>query len=190
MQAEQCIEQLWLTDEVYENRWLKVEQEIFSGKKFPQQIYNQGYYLYGVTSTGLLVKEEIEMIQECLRICNIQEEYILIIEDRQRSRSYPKVKLQLPVNEPWYKTLPTDQSLEELILGKFPLSTGHYSIFGSNGEWAKYSAIDLIDVNMDIWAFKNKEFMDTFKARYRDFPDNINKPFIDLLPGEYRKMEL
>lgn len=190
MQTKQCLERLWLTDEEYQNRWLKVQQKIFSGKRFPKQIYNPGYYLYGVTSTGLFVKEEIEALQECLRICNIQEEYIVIIEDRQRARSVPKVKLQLPANEPWYKILPASKSLEELILDKFPLSSGHYSIFGSNGKWAKYSSIDLIDIDMDIWAFKDKEFMDIFKARYKDFPDNINKPFADILPGEYSMMEL
>lgn len=190
MQVKQLLEQLWVSDEEYNMKWLPIKQGIFSGNKFPQMIFNPEYHLYGITSTGLLVKEEIEILQECFQLSHIEEEYILVIEDENCERSSPTIKLRLPINQPWYKTLPYNKSLEELILEEYQLTTGCYCIFGSNGTWAKYAAIDLVDMDMDVWAFKNKAFMELFKERHRDFPDNINKGFIDALPKEYDKIEL
>ena len=151
-------------------------------------IFNPEYYLYGITSTGLLVKEEIEILQECFRLSSIAEEYILVIEDRERANTH--IKLKLPLSQPWYKTLTSPKSLEELLLEEFHLTTGCYCIFGSNGTWGKYAAIDLVDMDMDVWAFKDKSLMDLFKERHRDFPCNINKGFIDILPREYKNIEL
>jgi len=188
MQGKQLIEQLWVSDEEYNIRWLPVKQRIFSGDRFPRMIFNPEYHLYGITSTGLLVKEEIEILQECFRLSAIEEDYILVIEDREQAN--PHIKLKLPINQPWYKTLPCTKSLEELILEEFQITTGCYCIFGSNGTWGKYAAIDLIDMDMDIWAFKDKELMDLFKERHRDFPKNINKDFKVVLPKDYKKIEL
>lgn len=190
MNTRQFIEQLWVSDDEYNMKWLPIKQQIFSGGRFPQMIFNSEYHLYGITSTGLLVKEEIEILQECFRINNIKEEYILIIEEEHGDRSGPKVKLRLPINQPWYKTLPYTKSLEEIILEEFQLTTDRYCIFGSNGIWAKYASIDLVDMDMDVWAFKDKSLMKLFKDRHHDFPDNINKEFMDMLPGEYCKIEL
>lgn len=190
MQARQLIKQLWVSDEEYNDRWLPVKQRIFSGNKFPQSIFNPEYHLYGITSTGLLVKEEIEILQKCFQHSNAAEEHLLIIEDKYEKRSSPAVKLKLSINQSWYKTLPHTKSLEEIVLEEFQLTSGCYCIFGSNGIWAKYTAIDLVDMDMDIWAFKDKAFMDLFKEHHRDFPDNINKCFEDVLPQVYSKMEL
>ncbi|NDV80623.1 hypothetical protein D0T87_01350 [Bacteroides sp. 51] len=181
---------MWVPDDEYNIRWLPIKEQIFSGSKYPQMIFNPEYHLYGITSTGLLVKEEIEILQECFQLSHIEEEFILIIEDEHGERSSPKIKLRLPINQPWYKTLPHTKSLEEIILEEFQLTTGCYCVFGSNGIWAKYVAIDLVDMDMDIWAFKDKALMDLFKDRHRDFPDNINKEFMDMLPKEYGRIEL
>lgn len=189
-QVRQFIKQLWVSDEEYNSRWLPVKEKIFSGKKYPLLIFNPEYFLYGITSTGLLVKEEIEILQECFQLINIREEYILVIEDKYGERSNPRIKLKLPINQPWYKTLPYTKSLEELIQNEFQLNSGCYCVFGSSGNWAKYAAIDLVDMDMDVWAFKDKTLMNLFKERHRDFPDNINKTFIDFLPKEYSSIEL
>jgi len=182
------IEDLWVSDEEYNLDWLPIKQKIFSGKKYPEMIFKPEYYLYGITSTGLLVKEEIEILQECFKLNDVEEDSILIMEDREQSRSH--IRFRLSVNQPWYKTLPAEKSLEELVLEKFQLTTGCYCVFGSNGTWAKYAAIDLVDMDMDIWAFKSKEFMESFKLRHRDFPDNINKNFKKILPEKYARIEL
>ena len=191
MQKKQFIEKLRIPDEEYDKKWLPVKQKIFSGNKYPELIFNPEYHLYGISSTGLLVKEEIEILQECFRFAHIEEEFILVVEDGNNERSTPQIRLRLPMSQPWYAMLPNIRSLEELILKEHQLSTGCYCVFGSNGTWGKYTSIDLIDMDMDIWAFKDKEFMSLFKIRHRDFPDNINKKFKAVLPKEYHeKIEL
>ncbi len=177
--AEKYLQKYWLTEQEYLSTWKSIQDNIFiQGKGLPDIIYHSEFEIIALRGGCLFMEEDFKQLQKALQ--KVGEEYFVIIQHSQDfTEGEPMFRMKFPVNITW----------EEMISGNYisavllEMSYNEYFVFGSKGNWGRYSANDY-ENPLDIIGFR-PELAHFFQEHFKQ-PKEEKEEIRELLPLEYQ----
>lgn len=177
--AEQYLQKYWLPEQEYLSVWKPIQNKIFlQGKGLPDLIYHPEFEMIALRGGCLFLEVDFKQLQRAIQ--EIGEEHFVIIQHSQEfTDGEPMFMMKFPVNITW----------EELTSGNyisavlFEMSYNEYFVFGSKGNWGKYSANDF-EKPLDIVGFK-PELAAIFQEHFRQSEEE-QEEVREWLPQEYK----
>ncbi len=146
--AEEYLQKYWLPEEEYLAVWKDMEYKIFQNESLPGLVFKPDFQMVVLQGGCLFQRHDFLQLQNIMLTTG--EEYFVVIQHTQDfTEGEPMFRMKYPVNITW----------EELISGNYisavllEMNYNQYHVWGSNGEWGKYSANDY-DYPLDIIGFK------------------------------------
>lgn len=177
--AEKYLRKYWLTEQEYLSTWKPIQDNIFiQGRGLPDIIYHSEFEIIALRGGCLFMEEDFKQLQKAMQ--KVGDEYFVIIQHSQDfTEGEPMFRMKFPVSITW----------EELISGNYisavllEMSYNEYFVFGSKGNWGKYSANDY-ENPLDIIGF-NPEIAQIFQEYFKQ-PKEEREEIRELLPQEYK----
>ncbi len=177
--AEKYLQKYWLTKQEYLSIWKPLQDSIFiQGKSLPDLIYHPKFAIIALMGGCLFLEEDFLQLQKTLQ--EVGEEYFVIIQHSQAfTEGEPMFRMKFPVNITW----------EELLSGNYisavllEMSYNEYFVFGSKGNWGKYSANDY-ENPLDIIGFEPK--LERFFKEHFNQSKKEQEKIQEWLPKEYK----
>lgn len=179
--AEEYLKKYWLTEPEYLSIWKPILDKIFiEGKSLPDIIFKAEFEIIALRGGCLFLEEDFLQLQKAMQ--EVGEEYFVIIQHSQDfTEGEPMFRMKFPVNITW----------EELISGNYisavllEMSYNEYFVFGSKGNWGKYSANDY-ENPLDIIGFK-PELAPVFREHFKQTKEE-QEEIREWLPQEYKEL--
>lgn len=179
--AEKYLQKYWLTEQEYLSTWKPLQENIFiQGKNLPDIIYHPEFEIIALRGGCLFMEEDFLQLQKAMQ--EVGEEYFVIIQHSQDfTEGEPMFRMKFPVNISW----------EELTSGNYisavflEMSYNEYFVFGSKGNWGKYSANDY-EYPLDIIGFE-PELTPVFKEQFKQTKEE-QEEVRAMLPQEYKEL--
>ena len=184
------LENYWLDIMEFNSYWLPIKNKIFNpdSKDLPKLMFNEGFELIVQKAGILFTKEEYFALQKCMKIAG--DENFVVIENkyaRNTSSNYPHLRFKFSVNTTWKELNNGDEDFSDISSYDLLLNPQkHFFVFGSNGNWGKYTANDYNDTPLDIIGFK-PEVAPIFKEQFKQSKEE-QKEIRKWLPPEYKKL--
>jgi len=177
--AEKYLQKYWLTEREYLSIWKPIQDNIFiQGKSLPDLIYHPEFEIIALRGGCLFLEEDFLQLQKAMQ--EVGEEYFVIIQHSQGfTEGEPMFRMKFPVNITW-EELTSGNYISAVLLG---MSYNEYLVFGSRGNWGKYSANDY-ENPLDIIGF-NPELAHIFQEHFKQ-PKEEQEEIRELLPQEYK----
>lgn len=179
--AEKYLQKYWLSEQEYLSIWKPIQDKIFiQGKSLPDLIYRAEFELIALRGGCLFMEEDFKQLQKAMQ--NIGEEHFVIIQNSQDfTEGEPMFRMKFPVNITW-EELTSGNYISAVLL---EMSYNEYFVFGSKGNWGKYSANDY-ENPLDIIGFKPK-LAPVFREHFKQ-PKEEQEEVRDWLPQEYKAL--
>lgn len=177
--AEKYLQNYWLTEQEYLRTWKPIQNNIFiEGKSLPDIIYQSEFEIIALRGGCLFLEEDFLQLQKVMQ--KIGEEYFVIIQHSQDfTEGEPMFRMKFPVNITW-EELTSGNYISAVLL---EMSYNEYFVFGSKGNWGKYSANDY-ENPLDIIGFK-PELTHIFQEHFKQAKEE-QEEIRELLPQEYK----
>lgn len=177
--AEKFLQKYWLTEQEYLRTWKPIQDNIFiEGVRLPDIIYNSEFEMIALRGGCLFIEEDFLQLQKVMQ--GINEEYFVIIQHSQDfTEGEPMFRMKFPVNITW-EELTSGNYISAVLL---EMSYNGYFVFGSKGNWGKYSANDY-ENPLDIIGFK-PELAHIFQEHFKQAKEE-QEEIRELLPQEYK----
>lgn len=177
--AEEFLKKFWLPEQEYLIVWEPIQNKIFvQGKSLHDLIYQAEFEIIALRGGCLFMEEDFRQLQKAMQ--EVGDEYFVIIQHSQDfTEGEPMFRMKFPVNITW----------EELISGNYisavllEMSYNEYFVFGSKGNWGKYSANEY-ENPLDIIGFK-PELAHIFQEHFKQSKEE-KEEIRELLPQEYK----
>lgn len=176
--AENYLKKYWLSEQEYLRTWKTVQDSIFiQGKGMPDFVYNSDIEIIALMGGCLFIEEDFLQLQKVMQ--EIGEEYFVIVQHSQDfMKGEPMFRMKFPVNITW-EELTSGNYISAVLL---EMSYNEYFVFGSKGNWGKYSANDY-EIPIDILGFM-PELAHIFKEHFKQAKEE-QEEVRELLPQEY-----
>jgi len=177
--AEKYLQKYWLTEREYLSIWKPIQDNIFiQGKSLPDLIYHPEFEIIALRGGCLFLEGDFLQLKKAMQ--EVGEEYFVIIQHSQGfTEGEPMFRMKFPVNITW-EELTSGNYISAVLLG---MSYNEYLVFGSRGNWGKYSANDY-ENPLDIIGF-NPELAHIFQEHFKQ-PKEEQEEIRELLPQEYK----
>lgn len=164
--AENYLRKYWLPEKEYLNAWKAAQDKVFNNNIFPDMVFQPGYKWVPMRGGCLFIEEDFTLLQGAL--LEMGEEFFIVVQHRQDFlEGEPLFRMKFPANISWNE-LTSGNYISAVLL---EMSFNTYYVFGSQGNWGKYSANDH-DAPLDIIGFKpslapifNAHFLSTEEER-------------------------
>ena len=155
--ASRYMQKYWLPEQEYFNVWKSIQDKVFKeGRNLPDLIYKNEFMLKVIVGGCLFLEDDFKQLQNALNA--IGEEHFVIIQHTQDyTEGEPMFRMKYPVNISW-EELSSGNYISAVLLEQM---YNQYFVFGTKGNWGKYSANDYI-MPLDILGFK-PEIASAFK---------------------------
>ena len=179
--AEKYLQKYWLPEQEYLNVWKPIQDKIFvQGKSLPDFIYNPEFVIIALMGGCLFLEEDFLQLQKAMQ--EVGEEYFVIIQHSQDfTEGEPMFRTKFPVSITW-EELTNGNYISAVLL---EMSYNEYFVFGSKGNWGKYSANDY-ENPVDIIGFK-PELAPVFKENFRQSKEE-QEEMQKWLPPKYKAL--
>ncbi|SFB86129.1 hypothetical protein SAMN05421780_101795 [Flexibacter flexilis DSM 6793] len=179
--AEMYLQKYWLPEQEYLSVWKPIQDKIFvQGKNLPDLIYHSIFDMMALKGGCLFLEEDFKQLQRTMQ--EVEEEYFVIIQHSQDfTEGEPMFRMKFPVNITW-EELTSGNYISAVLL---EMSYNNYLVFGSKGNWGKYSANDF-ENPVDIIGFK-PELAHIFQ-KYFSQPKEEQEEIREWLPQEYKEL--
>ncbi len=179
--AEKYLQKYWLSQLEYLTVWKRIQDNFFvQGNRLPDLIYKKEFEIIALRGGCLFLEEDFKKLQKVMQ--EIGEEYFVIIQTSQDfTEGEPMFRMKFPVDITW-EELTSGNYISAVLL---EMSCNEYLVFGSKGNWAKYSANDY-EKPLDIIGFKPELalfFQKSFKQSKKE-----QKEILGWLPKEYKEL--
>jgi hypothetical protein len=177
--AEKYLRKYWLTEQEYLSTWKPILDNIFiQGKNLPEIIYHPEFEIIALRGGCLFLEDDFLQLQKVMQ--EVGEEYFVIIQHSQDyTEGEPMFRMKFPVNITW-EELTSGNYISAVLL---EMSYNEYFVFGSKGNWGKYSANDYKNP-LDIICFKS-ELAHIFQEHFKQSKEE-QEEIRELLPQEYK----
>lgn len=179
--AEKYLQKYWLPEQEYLNVWKSIQDKIFvQGKSLPDLIYHPKFAIIALMGGCLFLEEDFLQLQKVMQ--RVGEEYFVIIQHSQDfTEGEPIFRMKFPVTITW-EELTSGNYISAVLL---EMSYNEYFVFGSKGNWGKYSANDY-EYPLDIIGFK-PELAPIFQEHFKQ-PKEEQKEIREWLPQKYKML--
>ena len=178
--AEDYLKKYWLSGQEYLTFWKPVQDKIFQNNDLPDLVFQSDFKILALRGGCLFVEEDFNLLQNAL--LQLGEDYFTVIQHSQDfTEREPMFRMKYPTNITW----------DELVSGNyisavlFEMPYNNYYVFGTNGNWGKYSANDY-EHPIDIIGFK-PELASIFREEFEQ-PKEEKEEIWEWLPQEYKKL--
>ena len=176
--AKNYLEKYWLTKTEYEEKWRRVQNNIFNehSKDLADEIFLTEFELIPMLGGSIFSKEDFDILKMCME--ETQDKYFVIIQNTFGQEDPTAFRMKYPSEISW----------EELMSGNyistvlFEMFHNDYFVFGDSGFWGKYVANDEV-VPLDILGVKEK-YVSGFVNKFKDL--RCDQEIIDSLPKSYK----
>jgi len=177
--AEKYLQKYWLTEREYLSIWKPIQDNIFiQGKSLPDLIYHPEFEIIALRGGCLFLEGDFLQLKKAMQ--EVGEEYFVIIQHSQGfTEGEPMFRMKFPVNITW-EELTSGNYISAVLL---EMSYNEYLVFGSRGNWGKYSANDY-ENPLDIIGF-SPELAHIFQEHFKQ-PKEEQEEIRELLPQEYK----
>ena len=177
--AEEYLQKYWLPEQEYLSVWKPIQDKVFvQSKSLPDLIYHPEFEMIALRGGCLFLEEDFLQLQKVMQ--EVGEEYFVIIQHSQDfTEGEPMFRMKFPVNITW-EELTSGNYISAVLL---EMSYNEYFVFGSKGNWGKYSANDY-ENPLDIIGFK-PELAHIFQEHFKQ-PKEEREEIRELLPQEYK----
>jgi hypothetical protein len=179
--AEKYLQKYWLPEQEYLSVWKPIQDKIFVlGKSLPDLIYHPEFEIIALRGGCLFLKEDFLQLQKAMQ--EVGEEYFVIVQHSQDFKEgEPMFRMKFPVNISW-EELTSGNYISAVLL---EMSYNEYFVFGSKGNWGKYSANDY-ENPLDIIGFR-PVLAHIFQEHYKQ-PKEEQEEIREWLPQEYKEL--
>lgn len=179
--AEKYLQKYWLQEQEYLSVWKPIQDKIFvQGKSLPELVYKAEFEMIAQRGGCLFMEEDFKQLQKAMQ--DVGEEYFIIIQHSQDfTEGEPMFRMKFPANITW-EELTSGNYISAVLL---EMSYNEYLVFGSKGNWGKYSANDY-ENPIDIIGFK-PELTAIFKEHFKQ-PQEEQEEIWEWLPQEYKEL--
>lgn len=177
--AEKYLKKYWLPEQEYLRAWKPIQDKIFfEGKSLPNLIYHPEFEIIALNGGCLFMEEDFLQLQKVMQ--RVGEEYFIVIQHSQDfTEGEPMFRMKFPVNITWNE-ITSGNYISAVLL---EMSYNEYFVFGSKGNWGKYSANDY-ENPLDIIGFK-PELAHIFEEHFKQAKEE-QEEIRELLPQEYK----
>jgi hypothetical protein len=179
--AEEYLKKYWLTEQEYLSIWKPIQDKVFiQGKSLPDLIYHPEFEIIALRGGCLFLQEDFLQLQKAMQ--EVGEEYFVIIQHSQDfTEGEPMFRMKFPVTTSW-EELTSGNYISAVLL---EMSYNEYFVFGSKGNWGKYSANDY-ENPLDIIGFK-PALAHIFQEHFKQ-PKEEQEEIREWLPQEYKEL--
>lgn len=179
--AEEYLKKYWLTEQEYLSIWKPIQDKVFiQGKSLPDLIYHPEFEIIALRGGCLFLQEDFLQLQKAMQ--EVGEEYFVIIQHSQDfTEGEPMFRMKFPVTISW-EELTSGNYISAVLL---EMSYNEYFVFGSKGNWGKYSANDY-ENPLDIIGFK-PALAHIFQEHFKQ-PKEEQEEIREWLPQEYKEL--
>ena len=179
--AKKYLRKYWLPEQEYLSIWKPVQDKIFvQGKSLPDLIYCSEFDMIALRGGCLFLEEDFKQLQRAMQ--EVGEEYFVIIQHSQDfTDGEPMFRMKFPVSITW-EELTSGNYISAVLL---EMSYNEYLVFGSKGNWGKYSANDY-ENPLDIIGFK-PELTPIFQEHFKQ-PKEEQEEIQEWLPQIYKEL--
>ncbi len=177
--AEKYLQKYWMPEQEYLRIWKPLQGKIFiEGKSLPDKMYHCGFEIIALRGGCLFLEEDFLQLQKVMQ--EVGEEYFVVIQHSQDFKEgEPMFRMMFPVNITW-EEITSGNYISAVLL---EMSYNEYFVFGSKGNWGKYSANDY-ENPLDIIGFK-PELAHIFQEHFKHAKEE-QEEIRELLPQEYK----
>jgi hypothetical protein len=170
-----------LTEQEYLSIWKPIQDKVFiQSKSLPDLIYHPEFEIIALTGGCLFLQEDFLQLQKA--ILEVGEEYFVIIQHSQDfTEGEPMFRMKFPVTISW-EELTSGNYISAVLL---EMSYNKYFVFGSKGNWGKYSANDY-DYPLDIISFK-APLAHIFQEHFKQSKEE-QEEIREWLPHKYKEL--
>ena len=177
--AAKYLQKFWLTEQEYLSVWNPIQDKIFiEGKTLPDLIYRPEFEIIALRGGCLFMEEDYLQFQKAMQ--RVGDDYFVIIQNSQDfTEGEPMFRMKFPVSITWEKLI-SGNYISAVLL---EMNYNEYFVFGSKGNWGKYSANDY-ENPLDIIGFKS-ELAHIFQEHLKQ-PKREQEEIRGLIPQEYK----
>ena len=127
-----------MTEQEYFSIWKPIQDKVFiQGKSLPDLIYHPDFEIIALRGGCLFLQEDFLQLQKAMQ--EVGEDFFVIIQHSQGfTEGEPIFRMKFPVTISW-EELTSGNYISAVLL---EMSYNEYFVFGSKGNWGKYSAND------------------------------------------------
>lgn len=179
--SEKYLQKYWLSEQEYLIDWKPIQDKVFvQGKNLPDLIYKAEFELIALMGGCLFMEEDFKQLQKTMQA--VGEDYFVVVQHSQDfTVGEPMFRMKFPVNITW-EELTSGNYISAVLL---EMSYNQYYVFGSNGNWGKYSANDY-ENPIDIIGFK-PELASVFREHFKQSKEK-QEEIRELLPKVYKEI--
>jgi len=179
--AESFLRNYWLSEQEYLTNWKLIQDKIFQNNRLPDLVFQPGFQLVALRGGNLFLEEDFIQLQKAM--IQMEETFFVVIQHHQDfTEGEPKFRIKFPVSIT-RKELLSGNYISSVL---FEMTRNDYYVFGSSGNWGKYTDNDY-DYPMDLIGYKS-ELASIFRPLYQMIKEengavtrHLSKKYIDLL---------
>jgi hypothetical protein len=159
--AEEFLKKYWLPEQQYVSIWKPIQDNIFiEGKGLPELIYRSNFEIIALRGGCLFIEEDFKQLQKSFQSIG-EEQFVIIQHSQDFTEGEPMFRMKFPANITW-EELTSGNYISAVLL---EMSYNEYFVFGSKGNWGKYSANDY-EYPLDIIGY-NPKLAPVFKEIFK-----------------------